>query len=162
MAIREIVKIGDKILSLKAQDVSEFDDNLKNLLDDLKETMLFAEGVGIAAPQIGISKRICIVCVDGETVYELINPVIVKGSGMQYNIEGCLSVPGRNGYVQRPKKLIVDAYNRDGEMIRYKVSEYLAIAFSHEIDHLEGILFTQKIIDDEEKIKKIKSKAENE
>lgn len=150
MAIRQIVKTGSEVLRYRAKEVTEFDSRLHTLLDDLKDTMIEANGVGIAAPQVGITKRVCIVCVDGENIYELVNPVIIKESGSQISLEGCLSVPGRNGDVKRPLKMTVDAYNRNGELMRYKVDEYLAVAFSHEIDHLNGVLFTDKIIEGSE------------
>lgn len=148
MAIRPIVKIGDDLLRCKAKAVTEFDDKLGILLDDMAETMLKNNGVGIAAPQVGILKRVCVVSVDGKKFYELINPVIVKASGRQFGVEGCLSVPGANGEVERPKKLIVDGVDRTGKPVRFKVSDYEAVAFSHEMDHLDGILFIDKIISD--------------
>ncbi len=162
MAIRQIVKIGDEILKLKAKEVTEFDDRLALLLDDLKETMVSAQGVGIAAPQVGITKRVCIVCVDGNIVYELINPVLVKAGGTQCGLEGCLSVPGKHGYVERPKKLVVDAYDRTGKLKRYKVSDYEAVAFSHEMDHLDGIMFVDKIVEEPEIIKNKAKKAKSQ
>lgn len=151
VAIRNIVKMGDDLLRQRSREVTEFDEGLHQLLDDMYETMVKNDGVGIAAPQVGILKRACIVCVDGETVYELINPVIVKASGRQIGREGCLSVPGIGGEVERPKKLIVDCRNRFGEAVRYKVSDFTAVAFSHEMDHLDGILFVDKIIPKEDK-----------
>ncbi len=149
MAIRNIVKMGDELLRQKSREVTEFNDSLCQLLDDMYETMVKNDGVGIAAPQVGILKRACIVCVDGKTVYELINPVIVKASGSQIGKEGCLSVPGIGGEVERPKKLVVDCKNRYGQAVRYKVSDFTAVAFSHEMDHLDGILFVDKMIDRE-------------
>ena len=149
MAIRNIVKMGDELLRQKSREVTEFNDSLCQLLDDMYETMVRNDGVGIAAPQVGILKRACIVCVDGKTVYELINPVIVKASGSQIGKEGCLSVPGIGGEVERPKKLVVDCKNRYGQAVRYKVSDFTAVAFSHEMDHLDGILFVDKMIDRE-------------
>lgn len=151
VAIRNIVKMGDDLLRQRSREVTEFDEGLHQLLDDMYETMVKNDGVGIAAPQVGILKRACIVCVDGETVYELINPVIVKASGRQIGREGCLSVPGIGGEVERPKKLTVDCRNRFGEAVRYKVSDFTAVAFSHEMDHLDGILFVDKIIPKEDK-----------
>lgn len=141
--------MGDELLRQKSREVTEFNDSLCQLLDDMYETMVKNDGVGIAAPQVGILKRACIVCVDGKTVYELINPVIVKASGSQIGKEGCLSVPGIGGEVERPKKLVVDCKNRYGQAVRYKVSDFTAVAFSHEMDHLDGILFVDKMIDRE-------------
>lgn len=146
MAIRNIVKVDDDLLRQRSREVTEFDDKLGVLLDDMLETMFRSDGVGIAAPQVGILKRVCIVCTDGKTVYELINPVVVKASGCQIGPEGCLSVPGIHGEVERPRKLVVDCRNRYGEAVRYKVSDFEAVAFSHEMDHLDGILFIDKMI----------------
>ena len=150
MATRGIVKLGEDILREDAREVTLFDDRLACLIDDMFETMTRANGVGLAAPQVGILKRVCVVCVDGETKYELVNPVIVKASGSQIGVEGCLSVPGRNGYVKRPKKLVVRAQDRKGESHTYHVSDYEAVAFSHEIDHLNGILFIDKLCEKSE------------
>lgn len=146
MAIRNIVKMGDDLLRQRSREVTEFDERLHRLLDDMTETMFKADGVGIAAPQVGILKRACIVCVDGETIYELINPVVVKASGAQTGPEGCLSVPGVNGDVERPRKLVVDSHDRFGKRVRYKVDGFTAVAFCHEMDHLDGVLFVDKMI----------------
>lgn len=147
MATRGIVKLGEDILRRRAREVTEFDARLGCLIDDMFETMTKANGVGLAAPQVGILKRVCVVCVDGETKFELVNPVILKESGSQVGPEGCLSVPGRNGYVKRPKKLTVQAYDRCGEKQIYKIADFEAVAFCHEIDHLDGILFIDKLYD---------------
>jgi peptide deformylase len=148
MAIRQILFIGDEALRLRAKEVTEFDSRLGQLLDDMKETMLKANGVGLAAPQVGILKRAFVVSIDGTEFFELVNPVIAKKSGVQYGTEGCLSVPGRSGTVERPKKLTVNAFNRYGERIQLKVSGYTAVAFCHEIDHLDGVLFVDKLIEE--------------
>lgn len=146
MALREIVKVGDEVLRLKAKEVTEFGESLGVLIDDMFDTMYRADGVGLAAPQVGILRRVCVVSVDeGKTQYELVNPVIVKTSGVQYGKEGCLSCPNRHGVVARPKKLTVRAQDRNGQTFLYKASGLLAVAFSHEIDHLDGILFIDKI-----------------
>ena len=144
MAIRNIVKIGEPVLREKCREVTSFDDRLSVLIDDMKETMFAANGVGIAAPQVGILKRVCIVCTDGETVYELVNPVITKQSSTQCGPEGCLSIPGRQENVVRPKKIVVEAYDRHGNGYVYKVEGFEAVAFCHEIDHLDGILYIDK------------------
>lgn len=149
MATRGIVKIGNPILREKCREVTAFDDRLGQLIDDMVATMFKADGVGLAAPQVGILKRVCVVCVDGETVYELVNPVIVRASGSQTGPEGCLSVPNRRGNVVRPKRLVVDAFDRNGELFRYKVDGFTAVAFCHEMDHLDGILYIDKAIDEE-------------
>ena len=113
MAVREIVKLGDETLRMKAKEVTEFDSHLGVLIDDMFDTMFKADGVGLAAPQVGILRRVCVVSVDGGiTKYELVNPVIVKASGTQRGAEGCLSCPGKSGVVVRPKKLTVQAQNR--------------------------------------------------
>ena len=145
MAIREIVKIGDEVLRMRAKEVTDFGPNLGVLIDDMFETMFKADGVGLAAPQIGIVRRVCVVSVDGgKTKYELVNPVILKSSGTQRGAEGCLSCPGRSGIVCRPKKLTVQAQDRTGETKLYKVDGFTAVAFCHEIDHLDGVLFIDK------------------
>lgn len=149
MATRNIVKIGDPILREKCREVTTFDDRLGQLIDDMTETMFKAEGVGLAAPQVGILKRVCVVCVDGETVYELVNPVIVRASGSQTGPEGCLSIPGRSGQVERPKKIAVEAFNRNGDAVKYKVEGFEAVAFCHEIDHLDGIMYIDKMISED-------------
>ncbi len=146
MAIREIVKVGDEVLRMRAKEVTEFDERLGTLIDDMFDTMFRADGVGLAAPQIGIVRRICVVSVDGgRTKYELVNPVVLKSSGTQRGMEGCLSCPGRSGMVARPKKLTVQAKDRHGETKLYKVDGYEAVAFSHEMDHLDGVLFIDKV-----------------
>lgn len=149
MAIREIVKIGDETLRIKAKEVTDFGSNLGVLIDDMFETMFKADGVGLAAPQVGIVRRVCVVSVDGVTKYELVNPVILKSSGIQRGAEGCLSCPGRSGIVARPKKMTVKAQDRTGESRLYKVDGFTAVAFSHEIDHLDGVLFVDKIEQEE-------------
>ena len=110
--------------------------------------MFRADGVGLAAPQVGILRRICVVCVDGKTVYELVNPVIVKQSGEQVGPEGCLSVPGRHGIVCRPRKIVVEAQDRTGKKHTYKLEGFIAVAFCHEIDHLDGTLYIDKVIEE--------------
>lgn len=151
MALREIVKLGDETLRMKAKAVTEFGADLGVLIDDMFDTMFKADGVGLAAPQIGILRRVCVVSVDGgATKYELVNPVVLKASGTQRGAEGCLSCPGRSGIVARPKKLTVQAQNRYGETKLYKVDGYTAVAFSHEMDHLDGVLFIDKIVKEDE------------
>lgn len=145
MAIRQIVKVGDDLLRKRSKEVTVFDERLGELIDDMTETMFYANGVGIAAPQIGLLKRIAVVSVDGDKIYELVNPEIIKASGTQCGTEGCLSVPGVNGEVVRPKKVAVKALDRKGQPHVYKVSDYEAVAFCHEIDHLDGVLFVDKM-----------------
>ncbi|HNR04652.1 MAG TPA: peptide deformylase [Bacillota bacterium] len=145
MAIRTIRKDGDEILRKISRKVEVIDDRILTLLDDMKDTMKKAEGVGLAAPQVGVLRRIVVIDV-GEGLIELINPVIVYESGEQFEMEGCLSIPGIKGKVKRPEKVIVRAQNRKGKTFEMTGTELLAIAFCHEIDHLNGILFTDKAI----------------
>ena len=145
MAIRAIRKDGDEILRKVSRKVDVIDDRILTLLDDMKETMYNASGVGLAAPQVGVLRRVVVIDV-GEGPIELINPVIVYESGEQMDEEGCLSIPGIRGQVKRPAKVIVRAMNRKGETVEMTGTELLAIAFCHEIDHLSGILFTDKAI----------------
>lgn len=145
MAIRMIRKDGDEILRKVSRNVDAIDDRIKTLLDDMKETMYKTSGVGLAAPQVGVLRRVVVIDI-GEGPIELINPVIIHESGEQLDEEGCLSVPGIRGQVKRPEKVIVRAMNRDGETVEITGTELLAIAFCHEIDHLNGILFTDKAI----------------
>ncbi|MCT4621380.1 MAG: peptide deformylase [Marinisporobacter sp.] len=145
MAIRNVVKDGDPVLRKKSRVVEKFDERIKTLIDDMVETMYAADGVGLAAPQVGILKRI-IVIDTGEGLIEMINPEILETKGEQIDPEGCLSVPGATGDVKRPKWVRVRGLNRDGKEIEIEGKDLLARAFCHEIDHLEGILFTDKVI----------------
>lgn len=144
MAIRNIVKIGDDALRKVCRTQMTFDEKLWSLLDDMADTMYKAEGVGLAAPQVGILRRVCVVDI-GEGLIELINPVIIEKSGSQKGSEGCLSIPGRFEDVERPMKVTVKAQNRNGENIEIKAEGFLARAFCHEIDHLDGKLFIDRI-----------------
>ena len=143
MSIRLIVKDPDPVLREVAKGVTKFNDNLKKLLKDMAETMYDAEGVGLAAPQVGISKRVIVVDVGDENgLVEMVNPVIVEQEGEQLGPEGCLSIPNLNGEVRRADRIVVEGQNSDGEKFTVKASGYFARAFQHEIDHLNGILFT--------------------
>ena len=145
MAIRNIVKEGDGILGKKSRPVEKFDPKLWMLLDDMKETLREANGVGLAAPQVGILRRVVIVNIgDEDGDIELINPEIVEASGEQDGPEGCLSCPGEWGMVRRPSHVVVKAQNRRGEFFEITGEELKARAFCHELDHLEGILFKAK------------------
>ena len=148
MALRQIVKVGDEILRQRCKEVTDFDDRLKMLIDDMFETMEKANGVGLAAPQVGLLKRVIVVCVDDKNKYAVVNPVITKASGVQCGMEGCLSVPDRNGYVERPKKVVVEGFDASGNPVKIKADGLLAVAFCHEIDHLDGVLFIDKLTDD--------------
>ncbi len=146
MALREIVQFGDEVLRKKCREVTEFDEKLWILLDDMADTMYNADGVGLAAPQVGVLKRV--VVIDADDRYgklELINPVITRMSGRQYEQEGCLSYPGRYGMVTRPMRVKVKALDRYGKPVEYKATELLARAVCHEVDHLNGILFADKV-----------------
>ncbi|WP_129596350.1 peptide deformylase [Anaerophilus nitritogenes] len=145
MAIRNIIKEGDTILRKKSRIVDKIDDRIKTLMDDMIETMYSADGVGLAAPQVGILKRIIIIDI-GEGLIELINPEIVEQKGSQIDTEGCLSVPGATGEVKRPMWVKVKGLNRNGQEVELEGKEFLARAFCHEIDHLEGTLFIDKVI----------------
>lgn len=145
MAIREIRKDSDEILRKVSRKVDKIDDRIITLLEDMAETMRAAEGVGLAAPQIGVLRRVVVIDV-GEGLIELINPVMVYEKGEQLKEEGCLSIPGKSGIVRRPEKVIVRALNRKGETFEITGEGLLAIALCHEIDHLNGILFTDKAI----------------
>lgn len=145
MALRNIVKEGDPILRKVCRSVLNFDDKLGVLLDDMKETMYMAEGVGLAAPQVGILRRVCIVDV-GDGPVELVNPVILEESGVQEGAEGCLSCPGESGIVRRAMTVTVKAQDRNGNSFTATVEGLKARAFCHEIDHLNGILYKDKVI----------------
>ncbi|MDR0426578.1 MAG: peptide deformylase [Clostridiales bacterium] len=149
MAIRNIMTEENPVLRQKSREVVLFDDRLFELLDDLNDTLHHANGAGIAAPQVGVLRRICLVEVVKGELYELINPVIKRSSGKQVCEEGCLSIPGRSGKVERPKKMTVEAFDRYGKKRSYTVTGYAAVAFSHEIDHLDGVLYVDKLVLDE-------------
>ncbi len=147
MAIRTIVKDGDEILRKVSRSVLNFDDRLAQTLDDMIETMHAADGCGLAAPQIGILRRYCVVDV-GDGVIELVNPVIIEKSGLQQEQEGCLSFPGRWGVTNRPMRVTVRAQNRKGETFTVTGEGLKARALCHEIDHLDGIVFLDRLADD--------------
>ncbi len=146
MAIRNIRKIGDEVLTKKCREVTVVDDRICQLLDDMVETMNEANGVGLAAPQVGILKRIVVIDV-GDGAIELINPEITAMGGEQEVIEGCLSVPGRYGRVIRPEKVSVQAMDRNGEYFEIMGEGLLAQALCHELDHLDGTLYVDKVIE---------------
>lgn len=144
MALREIRKKGDEILEKVCKEVKVFDERLWILLDDMYDTMVNGEGVGLAAPQVGILKR-CAVIDIGEGKIEIINPVIVSEEGTQNGSEGCLSVPGVYGEVERPQKVTVEAVDRNGNKITVTGEDLLARALCHEIEHLDGKLFLDRV-----------------
>lgn len=148
MAIRNIRLIGDNILTKRSREITEMTPKLKQLIEDMLETMHQAEGVGLAAPQIGILKRLIVIDVspEGDSPITLINPEILESEGEQTGEEGCLSVPGKSGLVTRPNYVKVKALNESMEEIIVEGSELLARALCHEIDHLNGILYVDKVI----------------
>lgn len=159
MALRKILTSEDKALYKHCREVTSFDDRLHTLLDDMRDTLMQADGVGLAAPQVGVLRRAVIVLEtnvpEGEQPYviELINPEIVESSGEQCGPEGCLSVPGRYGLVERPMEVTVRAQDRDGNSFEAKGTGLTARCFCHEIDHLDGVVFTsraERMLTDEE------------
>ena len=144
MSVLRVVTIGDPILREKAITVKNFNTNLSRLLDNMAETMVEYEGVGLAAPQVGIPKRVVVIDV-GEGLVELVNPVVVETKGEQFGPEGCLSVPGEYADVTRAKYAKVKAQDRHGEEIVVEGEDLMARALLHEIDHLNGVLFVDKI-----------------
>ncbi len=142
MAIRKIVLEGDEILRKKSKPVEKIDDKILELIEDMKETMYKYDGIGLAAVQVGILKRVIVYDLgDGLNKGVIINPVIKQRKGKQWCEEGCLSLPNVFGEVQRPAKVVVEALNEKGENITISAKDLLAVCLSHEIDHLEGILF---------------------
>ncbi|SDD41384.1 peptide deformylase [Sporomusa acidovorans] len=142
MPVLEIRKAGDKILKEVAAPIEKIDRKIKQLLDDMAETMYAADGVGLAAPQVGVSLQLVVIDV-GEGIIELINPKIIAYEGSEVGTEGCLSVPGMYGEVERYAAVTVEALNRSGKKIRINGSGLLARALQHETDHLKGILFIE-------------------
>ena len=150
MAIRNIVKVGDPILAKKSRQVEKFDERLWQLLDDMRQTMEQANGVGLAAVQVGILRRAVVIdCGDG--YIELVNPEIIGSEGEQFAEEGCLSFPGETGVTCRPAVVKVKAQDRNGKWCIYKGEALKARCFCHEIDHLDGIVFKQRVIRGENK-----------
>ena len=152
MGLRKILTDKEPALHKVCKPVEKFDRKLHKLLDDMKETLLDANGVGLAAPQVGILRRVVIVDL-GEEMLELINPVLVETDGEQEGPEGCLSVPGRYGLVKRPYYAKVRAQDRNGEWFEAEGEELIGRCFCHELDHLDGILYTQvmeRFLTDEE------------
>lgn len=160
MALREVRTQGDPILNKISKPVEELSDRMKTLIDDMLDTMYESQGVGLAAPQVGVLRRIVVIdiSVDGDSPLVLINPEVIETSGEQKGYEGCLSVPGKSGMVTRPNYAKVKAFNRDMEEIIVEGEELLARALLHEIDHLEGRLYVEKVegglVDNEELEKK--------
>ncbi len=143
MARYKVVLTGDPVLRRIAHPVKEVNDNIKKLMNNMAETMYHAKGVGLAAPQVGISKRVIVVDI-GEGLFKLVNPEIVASSGIQDGAEGCLSLPDVVGNVKRSERVTVKALDENGDEVTIEATGYLARAFQHEIDHLNGIIFTDK------------------
>lgn len=144
MAIRNILQLGEETLRKKSRPVTEFDAKLGVLLDDMTETLRKAAGAGLAAPQVGVLKRIIVVCDEGNYI-ELVNPVVVREGGIQENVEGCLSIPGKYGITKRPRKVTVKALDRRGREFKISGEGLLARCLCHEIDHLNGVLFIDSV-----------------
>ena len=144
MALRKMVYIEDELLRKKSRPVEKFDEKLHKLLDDMAETMYHTNGVGLAAPQVGILKRVVVVDI-GDGLIEMINPEIIHSEGEQTGPEGCLSVPGRSGVVTRPNVVTVSYQDRNGDEYEATAEGFLARAFCHEIDHLDGVVYVDKM-----------------
>ncbi len=148
MAQRQIREVGDDLLRKKSREVEVVDDKIRQLLDDMYDTLKVSDdGIGLAAPQVGVLKRVIVIDMGEEgdgKVYKLVNPVITKAKGEQVCREGCLSVPGVLGDVVRPKEVTVEALDENGKEVVIKAKDLFAIVLSHEIDHLDGILFVDK------------------
>ena len=148
MAKRNIIILGeDEVLRKKCRKVDKFDDKLHALLDDMAETMYDANGAGLAAPQVGILKRAVTIDV-GEGLIELVNPEIIASEGKKVEVEGCLSVPGKAGMVERPEKVTVRAQNRSGETFEITGEGMLCKCLCHELDHLDGVVYVDRMIED--------------
>lgn len=147
MALREIVEKGDDVLNKKCREVVKFDDRLSDLIDDMIDTLKDSGGVGLAAPQVGVLRRVVVVETDHEKgeILELVNPEILETSGKQVGLEGCLSLPGKWGIVSRPYKVKIKAQNRKGEEFTAEGIALIARAFCHELDHLDGILYDTRV-----------------
>ena len=143
MAIRNVVQVGDEVLRQKCFPVETFDEKLWSLLDDMKDTVKKEEGAGLAAPQVGVLRRVVVVDVD-DGYYELVNPVMLQQKGEQTGWEGCLSVRGKSGVVSRPMKVKISYQDRNGEKHLLQAKGFFARAICHELDHLDGILYIDK------------------
>ena len=143
MALRKIALEGEACLSKVCRPVTEFNQRLHTLIDEMKETLLDSGGVGLAAPQVGVLRRVCVVMNEDEDIIELVNPEIIYTEGEQTGLEGCLSVPGKWGIVTRPNRVRVRAQDRDGNWFEAEAEGLTARAFCHEIEHLDGHLFVE-------------------
>ena len=147
MATRKIIERGDETLGKVCRPVTSFDQRLHDLIDDMRETLDLANGYGLAAPQVGILRRVCLVMGSDGKVIELVNPEILETAGEQEGFEGCLSVPGLYGWVKRPSWARVRAQDRDGKFFEVEDVDMTARCFCHEIEHLDGHLFTERALD---------------
>ena len=147
MAIRNVRILGDEILRKKSKEVEVIDSKVKELIEDMIETMQKENGIGLAAPQVGVLKRVIVIDIgDGNGPIKLINPIITKQKGEQISEEGCLSYPNNFAKVKRPAEVTVEALDEDGDEIKIKAREIMAVVLCHEIDHLDGIVFVDKMI----------------
>ena len=143
MALRNIITEGNPTLNKVCRPVTAFDERLATLIDDMKETVVHANGVGLAAPQVAVLRRVVVVDL-GEEIVELVNPRILTTEGEQDGLEGCLSVPERYGMVKRPMRVKIEAQDRHGDWYEYEGEELIARCFCHELEHLDGHLYTEK------------------
>ena len=165
MALRKIVLKGDECLTKVCRPVTDFNGRLHTLLDDMTDTLLDSGGVGLAAPQVGILRRVCVVLNEDDEVIELVNPEIIFTDGEQTGLEGCLSVPGKYGVVTRPEVVRVRAQDRNGDFFEVEDSDLTARCFCHEIEHLDGHLFiehTDRLMTEEELQEFIRQQEESE
>ncbi len=165
MALRKIVLQGDECLTKVCRPVTDFNSRLHTLLDDMTDTLLDSGGVGLAAPQVGILRRVCVVLNEDDEVIELVNPEIIFTDGEQTGLEGCLSVPGKYGIVTRPEVVRVRAQDRNGDFFEVEDSDLTARCFCHEIEHLDGHLFiehTDHLMTEEELQEFIRQQEESE
>ena len=165
MALRKIVLQGDECLTKVCRPVTDFNGRLHTLLDDMTDTLLDSGGVGLAAPQVGILRRVCVVLNEDDEVIELVNPEIIFTDGEQTGLEGCLSVPGKYGVVTRPEVVRVRAKDRNGDFFEVEDSDLTARCFCHEIEHLDGHLFiehTDRLMTEEELQEFIRQQEESE
>ncbi len=147
MAVMKILRLGDETLRKKSHPVTKIDRRTIGLLKDMAETMYAADGCGLAAPQVGILRRMVVIDV-GDGLIELINPEIIESEGEEIGVEGCLSLPGRRGTVKRPTKVVVRALDKKGREIELTAEGFLARAVCHELDHLDGVVYVDKMIED--------------
>ena len=165
MALRKIVLQGDECLTKVCRPVTDFNSRLHTLLDDMTDTLLDSGGVGLAAPQVGILRRVCVVLNEDDEVIELVNPEIIFTDGEQTGLEGCLSIPGKYGVVTRPEVVRVRAQDRNGDFFEVEDSDLTARCFYHEIEHLDGHLFiehTDRLMTEEELQEFIRQQEESE